>query len=510
MTKKALVVGLGASGLAAITYLKRRGWTVAAADTREAPPNEERVRASWPDVALTLGDLPPTLADDIDLLVMSPGVSPYFGAAAPLVTAAKARGVDIAGEIELFARELARLKAETGYAPKVIAVTGTNGKTTTTSLTAKMMAASGMTTIAAGNIGPNAVLELLAAEDEARLPDCWVLELSSFQLETTTSLVCDAAALLNVTEDHIDWHGSLEAYAAAKARIFSPSTVRVVNREDARTLAAGEAGGSVENGTLLSFGPDAPKNPGEYGLVEAEGLSWLAYIPARKTQAPSRSSKKGATGTKGTVAAFKDDMACAQLEPVRLMPEDALLIRGRHNAMNALAAIALATAVGAPLAKVLGALAVYKGEPHRVEFVRSIDGVDFIDDSKGTNVGAVIAAVKGFAAQKKRILIVLGGDGKGQDFSPLAEALRDTAGAIALIGQDKAKIAAALEALTVPKAAFDTLEEAVDWLWEAHRPGDALLLSPACASWDMFRNYAERSARFIACAERIAHDLGVA
>ena len=507
MTKKALVVGLGASGLAAITYLKRRGWTVAAADTREAPPNEEKVRASWPDVALTLGGLPQALTDDIDLLVMSPGVSPYFGAAAPLVTAAKARGDDIAGEIELFARELARLKAETGYAPKVIGVTGTNGKTTTTSLTAKMMDASGMTTIAAGNIGPNAVLELLAAKDEARLPDCWVLELSSFQLETTTSLVCDAAALLNVTEDHIDWHGSLEAYAAAKARIFSPSTVRVVNREDAKTIAAGEAGGSVENGTLLTFGPDAPKNPGEYGLVEAEGLSWLAYIPARTSVAASRSSKKGA---KGTAAAFKDDMERARLEPVRLMPEDALLIRGRHNAMNALAAIALATAVGAPLAKVLGALAVYKGEPHRVEFVRSIDGVDFIDDSKGTNVGAVIAAVKGFAAQKKRILIVLGGDGKGQDFSPLADALCNTAGAIALIGQDKAKIAAALESLTVPKAAFDTLEEAVDWLWEAHRPGDALLLSPACASWDMFRNYAERSARFIACAERIARDLGVA
>ena len=192
------------------------------------------------------------------------------------------------------------------------------------------------------------------------------------------------------------------------------------------------------------------------------------------------------------------------------MPEDALLIRGRHNAMNALAALALATAAGAPLAKALAALAVYKGEPHRVEFVRTVDGVDFIDDSKGTNVGAVIAAVKGFAAQKKRILIVLGGDGKGQDFSPLADALRGTAGAIALIGRDKDKIGEALSSLSAPKASFETLEAAVDWLWREHCPGDALLLSPACASWDMFRNYAERSARFIACADRIASDLGLA
>lgn len=501
MTKKALVVGLGASGLAALTLLKRRGWTAAAADTRAAPPNADVVRERWPDVALTLGALPETLADGIDLLVMSPGVSPYFGAAAPLVARAKAAGVDIAGEIELFARELKRLSAQTGYAPKVIGVTGTNGKTTTTSLTAKMTAAAGMTTIAAGNIGPNAVLELLAAQDEKRLPDCWVLELSSFQLETTSSLVCDAAALLNVTEDHIDWHGSLDAYAAAKARIFSPGTVRVVNREDARTLEAAKcAAGSP---MLRTFGPDAPKAPGEYGLIEAEGISWLACLPPRPQEAESAER-----GRRGASRGLFEDFP--QAEPLRLMPEDALLIRGRHNAMNALAALALATAAGAPLAKALAALAVYKGEPHRVEFVRTVDGVDFIDDSKGTNVGAVIAAVKGFAAQKKRILIVLGGDGKGQDFAPLADALRGTAGAIALIGRDKDKIGEALSSLSAPKASFETLEAAVDWLWREHCPGDALLLSPACASWDMFRNYAERSARFIACADRIASDLGLA
>lgn len=506
MSKKALVVGLGASGLAAIEYLVRRGWSVEAADTREAPPNAEKVLAAHPGMVLHLGGLPETLADGIDLLVMSPGVSPYYGAAAALVARARARGVDIAGEIELFARELSRLKAETGYAPKVIGITGTNGKTTTTSLTAKMMAQAGFSTVAAGNIGPNAVTELLRAEDEGKLPDCWVLELSSFQLETTATLRCDAAALLNVTEDHIDWHGSLEAYAAAKARIFSESTVRVVNRDDGHTLEAARHAGVRAGASpkILTFGADSPEAPGEYGLVEAEGLSWLAFVPAPEGETLAAGSVK-----QRSKRVRASEPGAADVE--RLMPEDALLIRGRHNAMNALAAVALATAAGASLGRVLAALAAYKGEPHRVEYLRTVDGVDFIDDSKGTNVGAVAAAVKGFAAQKRRILIVLGGDGKGQDFSPLAEALAGTAGAVALIGQDARKIGAALDchgAFAAPKAYFETLEAAVDWLWTAHRPGDVLLLSPACASWDMFRNYAHRSAVFAECAARIAADLG--
>lgn len=483
--RRALVVGLGASGLASIGYLLARGWRVEAADTRSDPPGAAKVREAHPETALHLGGLPEALADGIDLLVMSPGISPHFGAAAPLVARARARGVDVAGEIELFARELKRLKAESGYAPKVIGVTGTNGKTTTTSLTAKMCAAAGMKTVAAGNIGPNAVTELLKAEAAGALPDCWVLELSSFQLDTCSSLACDAAALLNVTEDHIDWHGSLEVYAAAKRRIFSASTVRVLNRADLRSMAAAEG---VEPALIRTFGEDAPKRPGEFGLVEAEGLVWLAGVPPEGEAASLFPESEGEA-------------------PVRFMPERALKIRGRHNAMNALAAIALATAAGAPLAAALRALAAYGGEPHRVEFVRTVEGVDFIDDSKGTNVGAVIAAVSGFAAQGRRILIVLGGDGKGQDFSPLAEALAGRAAAAAVIGQDAEKIMAALEPACRAGMAMErtaTLEAAVDWLWARHRPGDVLLLSPACASWDMFKNYAERSAKFIAHAAAIA------
>ncbi len=474
---KALVIGLGASGLASIDYLLERGWQVAAADTREAPAGAARVRAAHPEVALALGAVPVDLAEGIDLVVMSPGLSPCFSEAAPLVAAARERGIDVAGEIELFARELRLLKDESGYAPIVIGITGTNGKTTTTALTAKMAEAAGLKTKAAGNIGPNAVAELLKSEREGVLPDCWVLELSSFQLETTSSLVCRSAAILNVAEDHIDWHGSLDAYAEAKARIFAPESVAVVNREDERTLAAAS---DKTAGMVRTFGSDAPKAAGEYGLIDIDGAAWLACVNRK---------------------------AGGVLETVRLMPESALKIRGRHNSMNALAAVALATSAGIPLESALEALAVYAGEPHRVSYVMTVDGVDFIDDSKGTNVGAVAAAVSGFGTQKRRVLILLGGDGKGQDFSPLKEALAGTAGAAALIGRDAEKIGAALEGSGVPMKRAATLEEAVDWLWSQRRPGDVLLLSPACASWDMFKDYAERSARFVAHAEKIAAGL---
>lgn len=490
--RRALVVGLGASGWASIQYLVRFGWSVAAADTRDAPPNAERVRKAYPDVELKLGaaSLDPSLAEDIDLLVMSPGISPLTGAAAPLAARARALGVDVAGEIELFARELLRLKAETGYSPKIIGITGTNGKTTTTTLTAKMVAAAGKSVIAAGNIGPNAVTELLKAEDAGALPDYWVLELSSFQLQTTASLACDSAALLNVTEDHIDWHGSMAMYFEAKKRIFGPRTVRVLNRDDSMSISC-EAGAPA----VRTFGASEPAHRGEWGLSEIDGLSWLSMIPALSD------------ADRAIAKADKRFEPQDELSATPLMPESALLIQGRHNAMNALAALALATSAGIGLDAALNALAHYKGEPHRVQKIRSVDGVDFIDDSKGTNVGAVVAAVEGFAAQKRRILIVLGGDGKGQDFSPLAAALKHRAALAAVIGMDGEKIAKVLDAAAIPNVRSKTLEEAVEALWQAHRPGDVLLLSPACASWDMFRDYAHRSAVFAGCAEQIAESL---
>lgn len=351
----------------------------------------------------------------------------------------------------------------------VVGVTGTNGKTTTTTLVTKMAAEGGRRATAAGNIGPNAVTELDKALDAGVLPEVWVLELSSFQLDTTSSLKCVSAAVLNVTEDHLDWHGDMKAYAEAKGRIFKQDTVRVVNREDAETLRL------AQGGPVRTFGGGEPVKAGEYGLARgADGLLWLSRLD------------EGAS------------------EPTLFCPEKSLLIAGRHNAMNALAALALIEAAGLPVGPALAALAAYGGEPHRVERVLDCDGVTFIDDSKGTNVGAVAAAVKGFAAQGRRILIILGGDGKGQDFSPLVEALKGTAGAVALIGRDAPLIEEALSATGIPMARQTTLEEAVYWLWARHAQGDVLLLSPACASWDMFRDYAERSARFIACARAIA------
>ncbi len=465
-TPLALVIGMGASGLASLEYLLERGYRVRVADTREMPPAKAKFEAH-PDVELITGHLDPEMLDGVSVLVMSPGISPLYGAAAPLVSAAREKGIEVVGEIELFARELQRLRREKDYRPVVIGITGTNGKTTTTSLTGKMVAACGRSVIVAGNIGPNAVHELLTAEHENRLPEVWVLELSSFQLETTSSLEPDAAAYLNLTEDHIDWHGSLQAYGEAKARIFKPGTVRVVNREDSATLSY------ARGGVTVSFGQDTPVNNGDAGLISNNGH---------------------------TVLVRRDNDVI-----VPLIAEEDLHILGRHNAMNALAALLLIHAAGLPEAPAIEALRAYRGEPHRVEEVlTTADGVTFVDDSKGTNVGAVIAAVKGFGQQHRRVLILMGGDGKGQDFTPLAEALKGVAGAVALIGRDAPGIAAAIAPAGIPQTRFTSLEEAVEWLWNRRQKGDVILLSPACASWDMFKDYAERSARFVARAHQLA------
>lgn len=467
----ALVAGLGASGRAAIEWLTLRGWRVRAADTREAPAGVEALRTTHPDAEIRTGGLPVSLLEGVSLVVMSPGLSPVTGAAAPLVQAAEAQGIEVVGEIELFARELARLREAHGYAPKILGITGTNGKTTTTVLTTRMCAEAGFRAVAAGNIGPNAVTELLKAEAAGMLPDVWVLELSSFQLETTKSLRLTAGALLNITEDHVDWHGSMEAYARAKTKIFTEGAVAVVNRDDAEVLARARA---AATGPVRTFGGDAPKCAGDAGLVP---------------------------GSDGPVLVARGE---GEAEDTVIAAERDLLIAGRHNAMNAMAAWLLAEAAGAGADARRRALLTYRGEAHRVERVFTKDGVDVVDDSKGTNVGAVEAAVKGFAAQGRRLLIILGGDGKGQDFSPLAQALRGRTGGVALIGRDAAPIDAALGDVGAEKRRFATLEEAVEWLWNRREAGDVLLLSPACASWDMFRDYAHRSRIFIETAKRLA------
>lgn len=462
--QKALVIGLGASGKAALHYLNERGWRTSAADTRQNPPALGDA-AEWISDGVHFGGLPVDLLDDASLLVMSPGVSPYFGIASEIVKEAEKKSIPVIGEIELFARELARLEAEQGYKPKLIGITGTNGKTTTTLLCAHVLKSAEISVKAAGNVGPNAVEELLRAEEAGELPEAWVLELSSFQLDTTKSLKCCAAAFLNATEDHIDWHGSMQAYVQAKRRIFSEGVFRVLNRDDEESSAS-------SGGLWAGFGSGAPERAGDYGLVESCGRVWLARMQDNGLKL--------------------------------LMPESELLLSGRHNTMNVLASWMLLRSAGLSDEQIRTGASTYKGEPHRVEKIFTFDGVDVVDDSKGTNVGAVEAALKGFSAQGRRVLIVMGGDGKGQDFSPLKDAVGSAAGAVALIGMDKDRIACALEGIEAPVEKFDSLEDAVAWLWSKRTSGDVLLLSPACASWDMFRNYAHRSEVFAASVKKAA------
>ncbi|HEX7438778.1 MAG TPA: UDP-N-acetylmuramoyl-L-alanine--D-glutamate ligase, partial [Caldimonas sp.] len=337
----------------------------------------------------------------------------------------------------------------------------------------------------------------------------WVLELSSFQLDGVQGFEPSAATVLNITQDHLDWHGSMAAYAAAKARVFGERAVMVVNRDDARVeaLVAAAApprpakparGRNPRAGErrVVRFGLTAPQCPGDYGLVVDNGMAWLARaLPDDET------ARRGGR-TEGPAQAITLQ---------HLMPADALRICGRHNAANALAALALATAIGCPLAPMLHGLREYRGEPHRVEYIIAIDGVDAFDDSKGTNVGATVAALNGLGDDKApgKLVVILGGDGKGQDFTPLLEPVRRQARAVATIGRDAALIEAVLEPSGVTMQRHPTLEAATHWCFEQARAGDAVLLSPACASLDMFRNYAHRAAVFVAEVHAIAANHGV-
>ena len=482
--KKALVLGCGASGAASARFLYQRGWQVHAADTRENPPAARALLEEG--ICFTGGGFEAAMADDVQLVVISPGLSPKFSAAACVVERAASRGIEVVGEIELFARELKRLEAFRKYRPKIIAITGTNGKTTTTSLAGSMVRAAGLSVCVAGNIGPNAVSELDRLLKANELPQVWVLELSSFQLETTQSLECTAAAFLNLTEDHVDWHGSIEEYAAAKAGIFSAGTRRVLNAEDAVVMKCAEG---VDQTLVDVFADADPCVPGQWGITRDSGIEWLSYIGQRPVLGATKAAQLAAEPAAKTL----------------LMPVDALKIRGRHNAMNALAALALVSAAGISLAAALEALKNYQGEPHRVQSVLEVNGIEFIDDSKGTNVGATMAALNGLGKAGRKSSIILGGDGKGQDFAPLADVLRQWAVHAVLIGRDAPKIKEAVLAAGVAfEEAGQNFERAVELAWAAARTGDVVLLSPACASWDMFKDYAERSRRFVQKAQEIA------
>ena len=699
-----LILGLGASGLAMARWCAGQGARVRVWDSRPNPPQAAALAAEVEGSTFFSGELTAAALDGVGRVYKSPGLSPADARLIPLLQAAKDAGVPVRGELDLFSVALAQLKAQRGYAPKILAITGTNGKTTTTSLTGQLVERAGRSVAVAGNIGPTMLDTLaaavaaqaiadveaaeqaaaqalidaeeaaaraaqdaidqeaarvaaekkarldaeLAAADEAKaaelaavaqakadaaaaklaraeakaakaaakanpdavlempveadveaaqaepvdvapdadaieqelvetedadelrelaaldgadvpaqladdvdeahaddalaaegaelaeaaaklpdddapaialippppaapvfshLPQVWVLELSSFQLDEVQDFNPAAATVLNVTQDHLDWHGTMAAYGAAKARIFGngalPDTVMVINRDDPvveamipppvtiKPTQRGQRARLVHR-RVVRFGLDAPREPGDFGLVDEMGMAWL--VRAMELD-PTIKRKAGDV----------EDLVVQ-----RLMPADALRIRGRHNASNALAALALASSVGIPLAPMLHGLREYRGEPHRVEPIGMIKQVEFFDDSKGTNVGATVAALNGLGQDRTpaKLVVILGGDGKGQDFTPLAEPLRRHARAAATIGKDAEALEAVLQSAGVRFQRHATLEDATRWAYAQAEGSDAVLLSPACASLDMFRDYKHRADVFVDTVRAIADDAG--
>jgi UDP-N-acetylmuramoylalanine--D-glutamate ligase len=490
-----LVLGCGDSGLAMARWCAHAGARVTVADTREEPPQLAALREQVPQAQFVSGPFSAALVEGQGLLLVlrSPGLTPEQ--VAPAVDAARTQGVRVMGELGLFADALAQLKTEQGYAPQLLAVTGTNGKTTVTALTGQLVERSGRTVAVAGNIGPTLLDTLAGKLESGALPQVWVLELSSFQLDGVDNFEPTAAAVLNVTQDHLDWHGTMDAYAAAKARVFGRHGLMVLNRDDSRVMQMLPApvrlkGGKFEEREYVTFGGDMPQRPGDFGIEVVNGMAWLVRAhEADETQKRRKEEEE-------------------EIHIQRLMPADALRIRGRHNAINALSALALAMAAGCPLAPMLYGLRDYRGEPHRVEPVGIVNEVEYFDDSKGTNVGATVAALQGLGADRK-VVVILGGDGKGQDFGPLAAPVAQFARAAVLIGRDAPQIRAVLEPGGVPLLDAQSLEQAVRLATQRAHAGDAVLMSPACASFDMFRNYEHRAEVFRATVQALADDAGM-
>ena len=583
-----LILGLGISGLSMARWCVRHGAVVTVADTREAPPSLAALRAECPQAVFVAGPFDDSLLarQPWTVIARSPGLPPEQ--LAPARAWAQQQGAAFVGELDLFAQALhdLSLREHLPYKPKVLAITGTNGKTTVTSLTGLLLERCGWKVAVAGNIGP-ALLDVLGAalDTEARaeadaaaqaeidaaqepvaapvepepvvdevdvpvadaqgellpadedeplpapeddgeapvlrvpppieplppphLPAAWVLELSSFQLDGTAGGAWDgvptAATVLNITEDHLDWHGSMAAYGQAKAAVFGAKALMLLNRDDPSVMAMKPANVTVKIGgrnrqqparPWATFGLDAPQRPGDWGIESMNGMDWLV-----RALALDETRKRGRASDEEEEIYFQ-----------RLMPVDALRIRGRHNAANALAALALASSTGALLAPMLHGLREYRGEPHRVEPIGILNEVEYFDDSKGTNVGATLAAIRGLGADR-RLVVILGGDGKGQDFAPLAEPLARHARAAVLIGRDAARIReqvqAAAESAGVPLLDAASLPEAVGLCAAQALSGDAVLLSPACASMDMFRDYKHRADVFVDAVRALADEQGV-
>lgn len=438
-----LVLGLGRSGMATLRWLVAQGATVRAADSQFDAAKAEALQAEYPAVEIISGAFEDNLLAQVDIIVASPGIS----TAIPLLQEARTRGIAIVGDVELFAQ----FRPTTA---RVIGITGSNGKTTVTSLVGKMCEAAGLNAIVAGNIGLP-VMEALMQET----PDVYVLELSSFQLETTASLVLDAATMLNLTQDHMDRYDDLQAYAVSKARIFYHATVQVLNRDDAWSMLMARPQLAQK-----SFGLSAPESNTEYGLTEGENGLWIA------------------------------------LGDQQLMNVSELKLIGTHNLANAMAAMGLCAAIDVPQHAMLKALYAFDGLPHRMQWVADYDEVDYFNDSKSTNVGATIAAVEGLA---QTVVLIAGGEGKGQDFAPMAK-VADKLSAVVLIGRDAKLIEDVLLSTSVPMYRALDMSEAVNISKKLAKAGEAVLLSPACASFDMFDNYQHRGEVFIEAIQQLS------
>ena len=443
---RVLVLGLGDTGWAAVRWLLQHGYRVRVADTRVQPPYRRVLEETYPGVEFSGGPWQDSLFQGIDWVVVSPGVALDD----PLIHEWRARGMSFLGDVEVAARVLARHPRR----PRILAVTGANGKSTVVTLLGDLARAQNLRTVVAGNIG----IPLLEVLMTSPWPEVLVLELSSFQLETLSSLSPDSAVVLNVSEDHMDRYPDMATYAATKARIYQGCENPVGNRQDPWVQAMISAG-------TPTFGLDAPVNAEDWGVVLNDGERGLVQgnrWVMRRSEVP---------------------------------------LRGEHNVANVLAALAMGQALGWAEPTMLAAIKEFRGLPHRMEWVADVGGVRFFDDSKGTNVGATVAALKGEDAP---VVLIAGGDGKGQDFSPLRSAVATHVRAVVLIGRDGARIDEVLEGLAVPRIFAADLQDAVQRAFALARPGESVLMSPACASFDMFRNYLHRAEVYCAAVHDLA------
>ena len=455
--RKVLVLGLGDTGLSMTRWLAERGARVSVADTRATPPHANAL-ADLPGIALATCPYETRVFEEADTIAISPGVDRRE----PLVADAIRRGVPVIGDIEIFAQALEAISTGRSLPrPQVIAITGSNGKSTVTAMTGEASRAAGRTTIVAGNIGLPVLDALSPIDGGEALPDAFVLELSSFQLESTSSLNADAATVLNITEDHLDRYDGIDGYAAAKARIFEGGGAQVLNRDDEWSMNMAR-----RDRRPVTFGLGTPRGEQDWGIANKSMLV------------------RGGE---------------------QVMAIDELPVAGLHNAANALAALALGHATGLPIAGMLEGLRRFRGLPHRLEKVAEISGIAFYNDSKGTNVGATVAALNGMT---RPVVLIAGGDGKGQDFSPLAAAVAARARAVVLIGRDAGQIERAIAGAGVDRLKAQSLEEAVAIAYGASQAGDAVLLSPACASYDMFKSYVHRGEVFVQAVQALAGATG--